>query len=165
MRTSVGTTFRDCLVIANPAAGSIEDHTVPAVAGAVEKSGLLDGPLRVVHSECPGHAGDLAVANDAELGADGTEARPLWLVTGPNMAGKSTYLRQNALIAVLAQMGSYVPASEAEIGVVDALFSGYGEGAPRGRGPDQGRIQSEGNAYLAGAFPDLDYVKKATIEK
>ena len=49
--------------------------------------------------------------------------------------------------------------------VVDALFSGYGEGAPRGRGPDQGRIQSEGNAYLAGAFPDLDYVKKATIEK
>ena len=100
------------------------------------------------------------VANDAELGE-----RPLWLVTGPNMAGKSTYLRQNALIAVLAQMGSYVPASEAEIGVVDALFSGYGEGAPRGRGPDQGRIQSEGNAYLAGAFPDLDYVKKATIEK
>jgi diacylglycerol kinase (ATP) len=76
MRTSVGTTFRDCLVIANPAAGSIEDHTVLAVAGAVEKSGFLDGPLRVVHSECPGHAGDLAVADDAELvvviGGDGT---------------------------------------------------------------------------------------------
>jgi peptidyl-prolyl cis-trans isomerase A (cyclophilin A) len=49
--------------------------------------------------------------------------------------------------------------------VVDALFSGYGEGAPRGRGPDQGRIQSEGNAYLTKDFPNLDYVKKATIEK
>jgi peptidyl-prolyl cis-trans isomerase A (cyclophilin A) len=49
--------------------------------------------------------------------------------------------------------------------VVDALFSGYGEGAPRGRGPDQGRIQREGNAYLVKDFPNLDYVKKATIEK
>ena len=49
--------------------------------------------------------------------------------------------------------------------VVDKLHSGYGEGAPRGRGPDQGRIQEEGNAYLKKDFADLDYVKKATIEK
>jgi peptidyl-prolyl cis-trans isomerase A (cyclophilin A) len=49
--------------------------------------------------------------------------------------------------------------------VVDALYSGYGEGAPNGRGPDQGRIQSEGNAYLTRDFANLDYVKKATIEK
>ena len=49
--------------------------------------------------------------------------------------------------------------------IVDSLFSGYGEGAPRGRGPDQGRIQQEGNAYLTKDFPNLDYVKKATIEK
>jgi len=49
--------------------------------------------------------------------------------------------------------------------VVDALYSGYGEGAPRGRGPDQGRIQKEGNAYLTSAFPNLDYVRKATIER
>jgi cyclophilin family peptidyl-prolyl cis-trans isomerase len=49
--------------------------------------------------------------------------------------------------------------------VVDALFSGYGEGAPSGRGPDQGRIQRDGNAYLKNDFPNLDYVKKATIEK
>jgi peptidyl-prolyl cis-trans isomerase A (cyclophilin A) len=47
--------------------------------------------------------------------------------------------------------------------VVDRLFAGYGEGAPRGRGPDQGRIQVEGNAYLARAFPKLDVVKRATI--
>ncbi|RYE94686.1 MAG: peptidylprolyl isomerase [Myxococcales bacterium] len=47
--------------------------------------------------------------------------------------------------------------------VVDSLHKGYGEGAPRGRGPDQGRIQSEGNAYLTRDFPQLDGVKKATI--
>lgn len=48
--------------------------------------------------------------------------------------------------------------------VVDKLFSGYGEGAPRGQGPMQQRIQSEGNAYLEKDFPNLDYVKKATIQ-
>ena len=47
--------------------------------------------------------------------------------------------------------------------VVDALYSGYGEGAPRGAGPEQSRIQSEGNAYLTQAFPKLDYIKTATI--
>jgi len=49
--------------------------------------------------------------------------------------------------------------------VVDKLHSGYGEGAPSGRGPSQGRIQTEGNAYLMKEFPMLDYVRKATIEK
>jgi len=49
--------------------------------------------------------------------------------------------------------------------VVDKLYSGYGEGAPRGQGPAQGTIASEGNAYLTKSFPKLDYVKKATIEK
>ena len=47
--------------------------------------------------------------------------------------------------------------------VVDGLFNEYGEGAPQGRGPNQGRIQSEGNAYLTKDFPKLDYVRKATI--
>jgi peptidyl-prolyl cis-trans isomerase A (cyclophilin A) len=49
--------------------------------------------------------------------------------------------------------------------VVDQIYSGYGEGAPRGRGPDQGRIRMEGNNYLKKEFPKLDYVKTATIEK
>jgi peptidyl-prolyl cis-trans isomerase A (cyclophilin A) len=47
--------------------------------------------------------------------------------------------------------------------VVDKVFTGYGEGAPRGKGPDQGRIQAEGNAYLMKEFPKLDYIKTATI--
>jgi peptidyl-prolyl cis-trans isomerase A (cyclophilin A) len=49
--------------------------------------------------------------------------------------------------------------------VVDALYAGYGEGAPRGQGPDQGRVQREGNAYLQKDFPQLDFIKKATLEK
>jgi DNA mismatch repair protein MutS len=58
----------------------------------------------------------------------------LWLVTGPNMAGKSTFLRQNALIAILAQMGSYVPAESAHIGAVDRLFSRVGAADDLARG-------------------------------
>ena len=49
------------------------------------------------------------------------------------------------------------------MGVVDSLYAGYGEGGPRGKGPDQGRIRSEGNAYLEKDFPKLDYVKKASV--
>ena len=72
------------------------------------------------------------VPNNCDLG--GGEDGRLWLVTGPNMAGKSTFLRQNALIALLAQMGAYVPASAARIGVVDRLFSRVGAADDLARG-------------------------------
>lgn len=62
------------------------------------------------------------VSNDLFLGGE----ERIWLVTGPNMAGKSTFLRQNALITILAQVGSYVPAEHAEIGLVDQIFSRIG---------------------------------------
>jgi len=68
----------------------------------------------------------LAVPNDCTLDADGSTANRLTLITGPNMAGKSTYLRQNALMFILAQAGGYVPAESAHIGVADALFSRVG---------------------------------------
>ena len=58
----------------------------------------------------------------------------IWLITGPNMAGKSTFLRQNALIALLAQTGSFVPASRARIGIVDRLFSRVGAADDLARG-------------------------------
>lgn len=63
----------------------------------------------------------------ASTGGSTTTAQGrVWLITGPNMAGKSTFLRQNALITILAQIGCYVPASYAEIGIVDAMFSRVG---------------------------------------
>ncbi len=70
------------------------------------------------------------VANECNL----AEGQSLWLLTGPNMAGKSTFLRQNALIAILAQMGSYVPAETARLGVVDRLFSRVGAADDLARG-------------------------------
>jgi DNA mismatch repair protein MutS len=70
------------------------------------------------------------VANDCDL----SPQRRLWLLTGPNMAGKSTYLRQNALIALLAQTGAFVPAARAVIGIVDRLFSRVGAADDLARG-------------------------------
>ncbi len=70
------------------------------------------------------------VANDCHLG----DGQRLWLMTGPNMAGKSTFLRQNAVIAIMAQMGSFVPADGARIGVVDQLFSRVGAADDLARG-------------------------------
>jgi DNA mismatch repair protein MutS len=75
------------------------------------------------------------VGNDCDLSPpSGDSAGRIWLVTGPNMAGKSTFLRQNALIAVLAQIGSFVPARAARIGVVDRLFSRVGAADDLARG-------------------------------
>ena len=90
---------------------------------------VVEGILKV--------AGESAfVANDCNLNAkmEANGKGRLWLVTGPNMAGKSTFLRQNALIALMAQMGSYVPASAAHIGVVDRLFSRVGAADDLARG-------------------------------
>ena len=75
------------------------------------------------------------IANDCDLSPPpGAGAGRIWLLTGPNMAGKSTYLRQNALIAILAQMGSFVPARRARLGIVDRLFSRVGAADDLARG-------------------------------
>jgi DNA mismatch repair protein MutS len=75
------------------------------------------------------------IANNCDLSpAPSQKSGQIWLVTGPNMAGKSTFLRQNALIALLAQIGSFVPASRARIGIVDRLFSRVGAADDLARG-------------------------------
>lgn len=89
------------------------------------------------------------VPNDCFLGADDNR---LWLLTGPNMAGKSTFLRQNALIAVLAQMGSFVPADSARIGLVDRLYSRVGASDDLARGRSTFMVEMvEVSAILKGA--------------
>jgi DNA mismatch repair protein MutS len=79
-------------------------------------------------------AGDPFTPNDCCLDAAGEAGARLSIVTGPNMAGKSTFLRQNALLAILAQAGSYVPARSFRLGVVDRLFSRVGAGDDLARG-------------------------------
>lgn len=84
----------------------------------------------VVEAALRRQGGNSFIANDCALG----QGADIWLVTGPNMAGKSTFLRQNALIAVLAQMGSFVPARSAHIGLVSQLFSRVGASDDLARG-------------------------------
>ena len=79
-------------------------------------------------------AGQPYTPNDCRLSGEGEGCPRLAIVTGPNMAGKSTFLRQNALLAVLAQAGSYVPARRLRLGVVDRLFSRVGAGDDLARG-------------------------------
>ncbi len=91
---------------------------------------ITGGRHPVVEAALEKQEGDKFVANDCAL-EDGAR---LWLLTGPNMAGKSTFLRQNALIAIMAQMGSFVPASSATIGIIDRLFSRVGAADDLARG-------------------------------
>jgi len=93
---------------------------------------IVGGRHPVVERALAQQSGTPFVANDCDLSADTSAA--IWLLTGPNMAGKSTYLRQNALMALIAQMGSYVPARSAHIGLVSQLFSRVGASDDLARG-------------------------------
>ncbi|MEM1237010.1 MAG: DNA mismatch repair protein MutS [Pseudomonadota bacterium] len=90
---------------------------------------LIEGGRHPVVEAALQSSGESFVANDCQL--DDTR---MWLITGPNMAGKSTFLRQNALIAILAQMGGFVPARAAKIGLVSQLFSRVGASDDLARG-------------------------------
>ena len=103
------------------------------------------------------------VANDCDL----SEKDRLWLITGPNMAGKSTFLRQNALIALLAQTGSFVPADSARIGVVDRLFSRVGAADDLARGRSTFMVEMVETAMILnqagpGALVILDEIGRGT---
>jgi DNA mismatch repair protein MutS len=96
---------------------------------------VVEGGRHVVVEQALSKDGAPFVANDCDLSPpEGEKAGRIWLLTGPNMAGKSTFLRQNALIAILAQMGSFVPAKVTRIGVVDRLFSRVGAADDLARG-------------------------------
>jgi len=94
---------------------------------------IRGGRHPVVERALAQQSGAAFIANDCELSADGESAN-IWLLTGPNMAGKSTFLRQNAIIALMAQMGSYVPAQEAHIGLISQIFSRVGASDDLARG-------------------------------
>jgi DNA mismatch repair protein MutS len=95
----------------------------------------VEGGRHPVVEQALARDGSPFVANNCDLSPPaGAAGGRIWLLTGPNMAGKSTFLRQNALIAVLAQMGSFVPARRAQIGIVDRLFSRVGAADDLARG-------------------------------
>ncbi|AJE44936.1 DNA mismatch repair protein MutS [Celeribacter indicus] len=94
---------------------------------------VTGGRHPVVERALRKQGGEKFVANSCAL-SDGGDGAAIWLLTGPNMAGKSTFLRQNALIALIAQAGSYVPAESARIGIVSQLFSRVGASDDLARG-------------------------------
>nr|WP_244413027.1 DNA mismatch repair protein MutS [Ancylobacter novellus] len=114
-----------------------ETHVRPDVHDGLDF--LIEGGRHPVVEQALRRDGGPFVANDCELSPPeaanrGSTSGRIWLVTGPNMAGKSTFLRQNALIAILAQAGAFVPARLAKIGVVDRLFSRVGAADDLARG-------------------------------
>jgi DNA mismatch repair protein MutS len=108
------------------------DWTRPRVDASLKFA--IEGGRHLVVEAALSARGEPFVANDCDLTGQPGEGGRIALVTGPNMAGKSTFLRQNALIAALAQIGSYVPARRAHIGVVDRLFSRVGAADDLARG-------------------------------
>jgi len=113
---------------------AVERHYVRPQLDASLDFVIEGGRHPVVEQALTGDGGPF-VANDCDLSPPQSAAHGrIYLVTGPNMAGKSTYLRQNALIAILAQMGSFVPARRAKIGAVDQLFSRVGAADDIARG-------------------------------
>lgn len=94
------------------------------------------------------------VDNDCNLGP----GLRLWLLTGPNMAGKSTFLRQNALIAIMAQIGSFVPADYAHVGVIDRLFSRVGAADDLARGQSTFMVEMVETATILNLATDRSFV-------
>src|ERR1700728_4647166 len=87
----------------------------------------IEGGRHPVVEQALKRDGQPFISNSSDLSpAPAQKSGQIWLITGPNMAGKSTFLRQNALIALMAQIGSFVPAARARIGIVDRLFSRVG---------------------------------------
>jgi peptidyl-prolyl cis-trans isomerase A (cyclophilin A) len=141
------------------------------------KNGFYDGVrfFRVLD----GFMAQFGINGDPKISAQWREARipddPVrqsnrrgfitYAMAGPNTRTSQVFINFGDNSALDRQ--GFAPFGQVSSGmnVVDALHSGYGEGAPRGQGPDQGRVQTEGNAYLAKNFPRLDFVKKATITK
>jgi len=109
------------------------DHVRPEVDDSL--AFMVEGGRHPVVEQALKRDGQPFIANTSDLSpAPGQQFGQIWLITGPNMAGKSTFLRQNALIALLAQIGAFVPARRARIGVIDRLFSRVGAADDLARG-------------------------------
>ena len=126
------------------------------------KSFAIQGGRHVVVESSLKNNGNSFIPNDCEL-SEGS----IWLVTGPNMAGKSTFLRQNALITILAQMGCFVPATSAHIGIVSQLFSRVGASDDLARGRSTFMVEMVETAAILNQADDralviLDEVGRGT---
>ncbi len=122
----------------------------------------LEGTGAFVPNDCHLAGGEEAPAAGAQRACrgapEGLEGKAIWLVTGPNMSGKSTYLRQNALIAILAQAGAFVPAEEARIGIIDRLFSRVGAADDLARGRSTFMVEMVETAAILNRATERSFV-------
>jgi len=128
---------------------------------------LIEGGRHPAVEQALAREGTVFIGNDSKLDGSGERAAGFLVVTGPNMAGKSTYLRQNALLAVLAQAGSYVPATSAHIGVADRLFARIGAADDLARGRSTFMVEMTETAAILNqatrrSFVILDEIGRGT---
>jgi DNA mismatch repair protein MutS len=122
-------------------AATVHGYVKPRLTDAARLS-IREGRHPVVEAHLPGGA---FVPNSLELDGEG---RSFVVLTGPNMAGKSTFLRQAALIVLMAQIGSFVPAADAEIGIVDAIFCRVGATDNLARGESTFLVEMNETAHI-----------------
>lgn len=139
-----------------------ENYCCPEIDDSIAFE-IIGGRHPVVEASLKQANASKFITNDCVM----TESSTIWLMTGPNMAGKSTFLRQNALIVLLAQIGSFVPATKAHIGSVDRLFSRVGASDDLARGHSTFMVEMvETAAILNQATPHslviLDEVGRGT---
>lgn len=134
---------------------AVEKHYCrPEIDNSLEFD-VRDGRHPVVERALEKENGVAFVGNNCSLG--GADGR-LWLITGPNMAGKSTFLRQNAIIAVMAQMGAFVPAASAHIGVIDKIFSRVGASDDLARGRSTFMVEMVETASILNQADERSFV-------
>lgn len=119
---------------------------------------IEDGRHPMVEQTLAKGDGPSFIGNDLDLGGEDGGSTRILLVTGPNMAGKSTFLRQNALIVVLAQIGSFVPAKSAHIGIVDRLFSRVGAADDLARGRSTFMVEMVETAAILNQASERSFV-------
>ncbi|MBI5414764.1 DNA mismatch repair protein MutS [Candidatus Peregrinibacteria bacterium] len=140
-------------------------YTKPKFSGT-KKLRILRGRHPVVESMQENEGSDRFVPNDLEMGG-GSNSATFCLVTGPNMAGKSTFLRQNALLILMAHMGSFVPAEEAEIPIVDRIFTRIGSGDILSKGQSTFLVEMQEASHILrnateNSFIILDEIGRGT---
>ena len=145
----------NCDVFAGLAQVAVENNYCKPVIDSSDNFIVKNGRHPVLEKILP--LGEY-VANDLELKSNSTDTTQFMILTGPNMAGKSTYMRQNALIVILAQIGSWVPADYVEIGIFDKIFTRVGASDDLTLGQSTFMVEMVETAYILNAATDKSFI-------